>query len=786
MRRYSVLLAFAVLLIAAGVGYTYKLHLMKNRRTPIATAPVIQVGQEASASAGWQYHKDNPETNKPMVWVDARSFQATHDPSSFELHGLALKLFDKDAAKYTYVKSDKALFDEGSGRLKSDGPVLIVMNVPSEKEASNPAVASNYVQVHTTGVTYETKSGKATTDQLASFIFPDGNGTAVGAEYDPTTKALHLKSQVALDWVGQGPQEDKMHIETTDLVYKEAEQKIYLTPVATLHRRTTRLQCNNAVVILQDGRLHQIDGTAAVGSDDREDKHTAYAADNMTALFNEDGVLVNMVGDKNARITTTQPDSKTTLTSDRADMRFATEVKQVAGQAKDDSVLHLVLADGHALAVAEPTGAKPDGTISDTRLLRSEHIELEMKPDGHDLQEIRTSSKAQLEFKPNQLGLPHRWVDASHVRVLYGTGSYVDTFLAWNAVTKTDKPVVLAAKNGGKANTAPSSAFTWSDTLTAKFQPNTNRVGSIDQAGNFRYEEGVRKASAKTAHLDQIANRMTLINTAKVLDDTGSAFADQIVMSQNSGDMDATGHVVSTHAPDKNQKPGTSMLDDSKAMQAKADCMQTRENNTLIHYEGHAVMWQGANRTLANMIDIDRDAQTMHAKGNVVSELLDSKSDEKPGADSNAKTTGTEAPPIFTTVYAPEMLYRDDKRISDYTGGVKMTRNKMIITSKELQAFLSPKTDDHKDDSSLDHALAIGNVTIFDQVAANRTRTSTSDRGEYYTKDGKVVLKDGNPQMVDSYKGVTKGDQLTYYSDDDRLIVDGKTKSLTFTQMKIK
>ena len=785
MRRYSLLLALAVFLIAAGVGYTYKLRWKKNKGTPVSASPVIQVGGEAFAAAGWQYHKDNPDTNKPMVWVDAQSFQATHDPSTFELHGLALKLFDKDAAHYTYVKSERALFDEGSGLLKSDSPVLIVMNVPSEKEAGDLAVASKYVQVHTTGVTYETKSGKASTNQLASFVFPDGNGTAVGAEYDPTSKTLHLKSQVALDWIGQGPKEDKMHIETSDLVYKEAEQKIYLMPVATLHRRTTAMQCTNAVVTLQEGRLHQIEGTAAVGSDDREDKHTAYAADHMTALFNEDGVLVNMVGDKNAHVTTVQPDSKTTLTSDRADMRFATEVKQVAGQAKDDSVLHLVLADGHAIAVAEPTGPKPDGTIADTRLLRSEHIELEMKPDGHDLQEIRTSSKAQLEFKPNQVGLPHRWVDASHLRVLYGAGSYVDTFLAWNAVTKTDKPAVLA-KDSKKTSGAPSSALTWSDTLTAKFQPNTNQVGSIDQAGNFRYEEGVRKASAKTAHLDQIANRITLINTAKVLDDTGSAFADQIVMNQSSGDMDATGHVVSTHAPDKNQKPGTSMLDNSKAMQAKADCMQTRENNSMIHYEGHAVIWQGANRTIANVIDIDRDAQTMHAKGNVVSELLDNKSDDQSGTGKISEKSGTDAAPIFTTVYAPEMLYRDDKRISEYTGGVKLTRNKMIITSRELQAFLTPKTDDHKDDSSLDHALALGNVTVFDQVGANRTRTSTSERGEYYTKDGKVVLKDGSPQMVDSYKGVTKGDQLTYFSDDDRLIVDGKTKNLAYTQMKIK
>ena len=778
MRRFSLLLALAVILLAGGVGYTYKLRMKKAGGVAVTPTPAIKIGQEASAFQGWQYHKDNPETNKPVVWVDAQSFQATKDPSTFELHGLALKLFDKSATDYTYVTSERALFDEGTGLLKSEGAVWIVMNVPADREGSDKKEAAKHVQVQTTGVSYETKTGKAVTDQLANFIFSNqsGGGTAVGAEYDPNTKVLHMKSQVKMDWIGKGKPEDKMHIETSDLVYKEAEQKVYLTPAAKLFRHATTIQCNNAVVTLLDQRIHQVDGTAAVGADDRQDRHTAYAADILTALFNEDGVLVNIVGNKNAKVTSTQPSSKTTLTSDRADMRFAVTDKVVSGEAKEDSTLHLVLADGHALAVAEPLGVQPGASIPDTRSLRSEHIELEMKPDGRDLQEIRTSSQAQMEFKPNQPGLPHRVVDASHLRVLYGAGSYVDTFLAWDAVTRTDKP---AAVKAGKKTEESKPALTWSDQLTAKFQANSNQVGGIDQVGHFRYEEGTRKASAKSAHLDQIANRMTLTDNARVLDDTGSAFADRIIMNQASGDMDAQGHVFSTHAPDKNEKPGTTMLDNSKAMQAKADSMQTRVDNTCIHYEGHAVMWQGANRTMANSIDIDRNQQTMHAQGNVASELLDNK-------DDTAQAGAPGGPPLFTTVYAPDMVYRDDTRISNYTGGVKLTRGKMVITSNQLQAYLSPKTEDHKDDSSLDHAVATGDVTVFQQTATNRTRTSTSDRCEYWTKDDKVVLNGGKPQMVDSLKGVTKGDQLTYFNHDDRLIVDGKSKKLAFTQMKMK
>jgi hypothetical protein len=48
------------------------------------------------------------------------------------------------------------------------------------------------------------------------------------------------------------------------------------------------------------------------------------------------------------------------------------------------------------------------------------------------------------------------------------------------------------------------------------------------------------------------------------------------------------------------------------------------------------------------------------------------------------------------------------------------------------------------------------------------------------------MLNGGTPQMADSYKGVTRGQQLTYFNADDRLIVDGQEKKLAFTQMKKK
>jgi lipopolysaccharide export system protein LptA len=116
-------------------------------------------------------------------------------------------------------------------------------------------------------------------------------------------------------------------------------------------------------------------------------------------------------------------------------------------------------------------------------------------------------------------------------------------------------------------------------------------------------------------------------------------------------------------------------------------------------------------------------------------------------------------------------------------------RDKMTVKANQMRAFLTPKPapgSTATNDSSLDHAFANGNVVITELLLGNRLRSGKAEHGEYYTKDDKVVLSGGDPQMEDSVKGVTKGRELTYFSGDDHLIVKGESKKTAFTRMKKK
>jgi len=189
-------------------------------------------------------------------------------------------------------------------------------------------------------------------------------------------------------------------------------------------------------------------------------------------------------------------------------------------------------------------------------------------------------------------------------------------------------------------------------------------------------------------------------------------------------------------------------------------------------------LWQGANRLEADSVEIDRDNNLLKAHGHVMSQLLDkskdSKDDPKAADDGKAKAkepkkATSQAARVFTIVRAPEMSYDDDEKLAIYKGGATLDRPDMKVKAREIRAFLRDTDDDN---SSLDHAFADGQVQIH-QSSAGRVRDGTSEHGEYYVDEDKVILTGGRPQFVDTLRGTTQGEKLTWFSKDDRLLVNG-------------
>jgi lipopolysaccharide export system protein LptA len=749
--RWLFLAAIVAVIFAVGASYLKRKEIL-DKDVPIKPKPLAN-GVEGTAN-DWQHTVFKGD--KKHFTVRARNFREIKEPNVMELEGVELQLFRDDGEKSDLIRSETAQFDIAAKTLYSEGEVDITMGAPAE----GPPVG-RLLRIHGSGMHFESDTGKATTDRPVTFRFDRGTGSAVGAEYDPAIRELHLNSKVALDWRGKTAAAKPMHIEADQAIYYEHDSKVVLFPTSNFTRDTLHMVAGRSDVQLEKGVIRTAKVQMARGVHNDPGRKVEYAADEMDLNFDDGMVIRTIQGRDHAQLISTSDTARTTVNSDRLDLDFTTTEKE--------STLTSAVATGKSVAEAIPL-PRPGAQAGDTRVLRSDVIRLGMRPGGKEIEKVETDGPGKLEFLPNRPDQPKRSMQGDRIWVAYGRENRIQSVRSIDATTLTERP-----PKAPKAT--PTLTHTQSKEILATFDPNTGEMVRLEQTTNFQYEEGDRRARGDRATLDQSKDLMTLDGSARTWDPTGSVNADRILLNQKSGDYTAEGRVSSTRQPDR-KGTSSAMLSNEEVMQASADRMISSNDNKHIRYEGKARAWQGANRVDADRIEIDRDRRVMEAHGKVVSQFVD-KAQQKAGSESpeKGKAAKAKAPaaPIFTVVRAQDLVYTEETRVAVYTGGVALTRPGLTVNSRDLQAFLKPADAD----SSLDKALADGAVKIVSVSGAGkttRTRTGTSEHGEYYTDDQKVILQKGQPLLVDSAKGNTTGQQLTLWINNDRLLVEGGEK----------
>ena len=740
MRLSRWLILAALLAIVAFVGQTYIKRQQALARDAPAAPPPLETGINGRAS-DWVYTQSDGE--RPRVTIRAKNFRQVKAPSVMELDGVELQLFHKEGVQFDLVRSAKAQFDIMAKSLYSDGEVDIIMPTAGKKTPADNATALDgprIVKIHTSGVHFASDTGRASTDREAKFEFEQGYGSAMGVDYDPNSRELHLRNKVELHWMGKGPRGKPMLIEAGEAYYREAESKVFLLPWSKLTRDTLHMEGAAAIVTLDKGEIKEALSQSAHGVEVDPGRKLEFAADNLLLSFGPDMTIREIKGQQNGKLVSTANAMRTTITGDVLDLQFDPSIKE--------STLTHAVAMKQAVAEAVPL-PRPGELLGDTRTLRSEVIRLYMRPGGRDIDKVETDGPGTVDFVPNRAAQPKRSVKGDRIWLAYGPDNRIQSFRTTNAVTRTDKP----------GTPPPPPMLTQSKELLATFDPKTSELARLEQNTDFHYEEGTRKATADHATLEEAKNQITLTGSARTFDPTGSASADKLVLDQKTGDFIADGRVATTRLPDQ-KASSSALLSGADVMQGRAQHMTSAEHNQKLHYEGDAVVWQGPNRVEADRIDIDRMRQAFEAHGKVVSQFADkSSNDDKPRPPST---------PVFTVVRAPDLVYSDDTRLAHYQGGAAMVRPGLTVNGKELKAYLNDKDSS----TTLDKAFADGAVKIV-STADKRTRTGTGEHGEYYTGEQKVILNGGDSLLVDSVKGQTRGKQLTWWSNNDRLLVNG-------------
>src|SRR5450759_3421144 len=699
MRGMRWLLLVAIAAILGGVVYQYRAQRrLLAGNAPAAPAP-LSTGLSASAEH-WHYLDTDLKSGRVRSDIDAESFQQVKDASRVELKNVTMKVYGKDGKTYDLVKSAAASFNTAEKSLYSQGDVEITLNLPAEGlPAKQPTV------IKTSGLTCDSNTGRVDTDRPSGFIFEKGDGKATGAIYDPANHELLMKRDVEVHWNPPGKNAKPMKIEAATLAYHETTSEIWLKPWGRMTRESMMVEGNEVVVKLEDKVIRNITAIHAHGSDDLPNRKLRYTADELAKSFDDDGLVQKIDGSRNASLVSITDASETTVTADRVDLNFQPD--------GGESVLTQVAASGNGVVTSKPLAA-PGRQLSETHVLRSQTLEMKMRPGGREMESVVTKAPGTLEFLPNLPAQHHRVMDGKDFVIAYGPQNRLDNFRATDVKTRTDPNAE------DRRRYRPASTTTSRD-LEARFDPKTNRMSTMQQSGDFAYEEGDRKARAANATMDADQHLIVLDTAARVWDATGSTAADHIRLDQRTGDFLAEGNVTSSRLPDKDQKKNSEMLSGDDPLQATARKMDSRNRNRQIHYEGAVHMWQGANRIQADVVDVDRDQdpqkRTLVADGHVVTNLWEEAQDNKSRDDKKKAAT-----PVLTEVHAGHMIYTEASRLTHYTGGVQLSRPGLQVKSQELRAFLGESGAE----SRLEKAYADGAVEIF-STGKDRTRTGTGD-----------------------------------------------------------
>lgn len=749
MRGTRWLILVAIIVILGGVATIYRLQ----KRTlegeappkPHPLAPAL-----TSAAQDWAWVQTSAE-GRTVCRITAKDVRQIKDANRLELEQVELRIPARNSDTYDLVHSAHAEFNQSDKRLYSDGDVDITLAVPNEGQPTHTLVS-----IHSSGVTFDSGTGKATTDRPATFTFENGDGKAVGASYDPSAHELHLNSQAELHWNAPGPHAKPMKIEAGEVTYREAAATIWLSPWARMTRDNTVIEAGETVITLQDRAIHHIDAKNAHGTDAYPNRRLQYAADTLAVDYGVTGEVEKIVGQPNARLVSESEGSQVTTTGDRVDLEFA--------DFNGESALSKALVTGSGFLESKPLPVA-GRDLAETRILRSQIIQIQMRPGGRELDNLETHAPGTLEFLPNRAGQRHRTFTGDHMWISYGAQNRIQSFRSVNCRTESDPTPEERARKRPQT-------ITVSQNASAAFDPKTSQMTRMEQWGNFSYQEGDRKAKADRAILEQVENLITLENRARMWDSTESTSADHIRLDERSGNFTADGHVDSSRLPDQTKKKTDSaMLSGDQPLQAVARTMTSANHNRLVRYEGDVVLWQGANRVQADRVDIDREKRTLIADGHVISQSREEQNQEDdsgPAKTAASREKPAASAPVFTLVKAPHMVYTEQNRLAHYSGGVFLNRAGLQVTAADVRSWLAEEGAD----SRLEKAFADGAVQVI-QTGPVRTRIGTSEHAEYYTDEGKVVLRGGDPQLNDSLRGNTRGGELTYYATDDRLLVNG-------------
>src|SRR5271165_5373990 len=776
VRKWLVGFGVALLLIVTGSYFIAKAKL-KPQFHSLPKQLGIDIQQ---TSEGFSLSKS--EGGRTIYTIRASNAVQFKKGGHADLKNVHIVVYGKAHDRFDQIYGKEFTYDPESGDISAMGQVNIDLQGyaegPTKPDQAPPEELKNPIHILTQSLTFNQKTGQAHTDDVVEFRTLQASGTAKGAYYDSNTNQLQLKSDVHLVTTGDNAADI---FGTSGTIQKDPRQAVLL----------------NAAIYEPDRTL---------------------TTDKLTMLFEPDNSIQHAQAEGNVNIEVRGP-TIVDITGPRGDLNVGPQnaVLQaiVTGGAKyntrgdnlshgsaDTFVLDFEAANQpkffHMLKNArmrqDPQPGKPGSPGQPMEIVADQlHFVLE---NGNELKTGDTVGKAQITIFPSPAGTkpakpakPGQDFGSGNATTVATAGKFHATFGAENRMqTLHGAPdariVSLSPGQPDKVST--------SQNLDVAFAPDGG-AEKLVQTGDFTYHEpspkpdtGGRAMFAEKATYTPADQILVLNGSPRAIDGGMTTTADVIRINRDTSEAFADGNVKTTYS-DLKPQPNGALLATSDPVHVTALHMTSRNQPSVAHYSGNVRLWQTANVVRATLIDFEQQNRTIVAHA----ETAQSVSSLFVQQAQDGKLT-----PVDVT--ADKLTYVDAERRARYTGNVLAKSTNGTISAEQIDVYLKPadtsggsqvQTDakaskpvipGSEGPSRIDHMVAVGKV-----IVTEPNRRAVGDRLVYTADDSKYYLTGKSPSIFDAEHGTVWGDSLTFYSRNDRVLVESKGSSPTLTRARI-
>jgi lipopolysaccharide export system protein LptA len=760
LRTWFAVLAIAMVMVVAGF-YFYARYRVRSAVREIPKKLGVEIQQSTDS-----FSLSKSEGGRTLFTIKASKAVQYKQGGRATLKDVNIVVYGRKSNRFDQIYGSDFEYDPQTGEVRANGDVHIDLEAnaegPGAKDQATPQEMKNPIHLKTSGLVFNQKTGLAHTDQAIEFRVPQASGSAMGASYDSKQNLLTLTSNVQIVTTGPTPTTiNAAHGEITNQPRQVTMEEV------KLQQETRDIEASKLAMLLsQNNQFEKVIATGDVRLRDT-------GANGMTVRAPR--ADVNM-GDKNAvRSATFSGGVQMEATGDRAMKGNAGKVSLEFGA--ENRLSRVVASEGvHIVQQPDPhLGARNGGSKAGrSQREQSQAVDIEAPMLTLRMKDGKRFDTAETQG-PSKITLVSQEAQHAGERTVVSADKFVADFDKGNRLSE-----IHGEPNAKVVASAPNEAdkTTTSKSLTVQLAA-AGGIAGIVQQGNFEYREpqsagakgtGGRLATADSARYIPADESFVLTGSPRVRDGGMMLSANSMKINRRTGDASAEGDVKTTYNEIK-QEPNGAMLATADPVHVTSRSVTVNRKTGVARYTGGARLWQGPNIVEAATIEFDREKRGIVALGNgsPVSSVFVQ-------ADSSGKTT-----PL--TVTAGKLTYVDAQRRARYSDGVTVKGADMTMTADHLDVLLHAGSTGGKSPtapSQLEQIVAEGKV-----VVRQLDRRATGEKLVYTAADGHFVLTGGPPSISDAEHGVIRGDSLTFYSHDDRVLVESRDSSRTVTRTRV-